>query len=1079
MFDSETAKLLQAAPALSGLDPNDLPVLFTQHYAELSMARLRNKKESSVDTEEQWSLEKIADAYELIVSLDVNDAQTRRSSAFVAATANQILSRRNLADKESTQPLNIGITEQGVDPSISAALLFMLSEQYADAHEAAQSIKIYEENIYEARILTQHIRDLTTGNLNEVLKRGERWRREINKNVSLQTHALKAFFETLNCGVEILSAELLNKPRPQNILIETESAQAVFEKVLELTTLRTKMSLEFLSNTVLSSYPGPRHIAKLLLSVSKTLGNAALTGIPSPEGSDEQFWTDWLEYRANRYPFLWPNHANAVKQKFYYPGISAVLVLPTGAGKTTLSSLKIASTLAGGKKVLFLAPTHALVEQMTEDLQIMFPKEICNTLVTSDYDRLFLMESPLQEIEVMTPERCLAMLAFAPDAFAEVGLLVFDECHLLSPESHNIRRSLDGMLCILAFNSAVPDADMLFLSAMLKNGEQFSQWIESLTGRVTRFIDLLWKPSRQARGVIVYDNSEIEECKERALNIQRQKNKGREKRFSGLCKEANEQLQVHPKALWGLQHNWLGENTVRCSYTKVLSERVPLRGKLKRRGINLTPNANQVAAKIAASAALCGLKTIIFVNAKAHAVSTANDIIGKVSKEIVLTNTELDLWTVIEAELGGREYSFLSSEYVAVPHNSAMIRQERQLAESLFRRKGGADVIVATPTLAQGLNLPAQLAVLAGDMRANVQTGRREALASHEILNAAGRAGRAGHLANGLVLLIPDPILSFKTEKEVPADLIKKLDSILPDNDRCLSITDPLEVILDKISSNQWSNPDVAYTINRMSDWGDGSGKHLFNIQKSFAGFCAATKGKQQEFDRKVNLLSAEVEARQEFIFDHSLLALATQSGISAQMLTRLKMQIVESLDNPPTTVIDWIQWIFKWLELDDEARTYLLADVGRDIMTISGQDKEVGSVVTSVGLQVILPGVLGWVIGCPLATIEILILASAGKSTIDLGACENARKLTHSIIPRSLTFVAGVVSQLVNNCLFSDEQYSLDLKTVEALSTAIRQGYDSLEKLLFANANKNLSRVQIHQKWKEENHVPSVKPDA
>lgn len=75
-------------------------------------------------------------------------------------------------------------------------------------------------------------------------------------------------------------------------------------------------------------------------------------------------------------------------------------------------------------------------------------------------------------------------------------------------------------------------------------------------------------------------------------------------------------------------------------------------------------------------------------------------------------------------------------------------------------------------------------------------------------------------MANGLVLLIPEPLLSFKDGKDrPPADLIKKLESILPNDDKCLNISDPLEIILDKISQAHWNNADVIYTINRMSDW--------------------------------------------------------------------------------------------------------------------------------------------------------------------------------------------------------------------------------------------------------------------
>jgi ATP-dependent RNA helicase HelY len=57
------------------------------------------------------------------------------------------------------------------------------------------------------------------------------------------------------------------------------------------------------------------------------------------------------------------------------------------------------------------------------------------------------------------------------------------------------------------------------------------------------------------------------------------------------------------------------------------------------------------------------------------------------------------------------------------------------------------------------MNLPAEVAILAGTMRHD--EGGREPLKGHEILNAAGRAGRAGYLANGTVLLIPEPPVAF------------------------------------------------------------------------------------------------------------------------------------------------------------------------------------------------------------------------------------------------------------------------------------------------------------------------------
>ena len=118
---------------------------------------------------------------------------------------------------------------------------------------------------------------------------------------------------------------------------------------------------------------------------------------------------------------------------------------------------------------------------------------------------------------------------------------------------------------------------------------------------------------------------------------------------------------------------------------------------------------------------------------------------------------------------------------------------------------------MATPTLAQGINLPAQLAILAGNKR--VDERGREDLEAHEILNAAGRAGRAGYLANGVVLLISEPVLRFDARGPTEEGFVK-LRSILPDNDQCVSIDDPLQLLLDQIETGSRDNR-VRYFVNR------------------------------------------------------------------------------------------------------------------------------------------------------------------------------------------------------------------------------------------------------------------------
>ena len=798
MFDAATAELLGSAPAVPGLDPQDIPALLTTHYANLVSARLMGAVDAPSAANETRTLERIADTYELIASL-TSDRTMRRASAFVAGTAQQIIGRRQMnAFTDSVLPANID--RDRVDPTIAATLLFLAAEQYADALESASCIHSYLSDLYEATILSEHIAYLGRGQLKRILDGAVEWRRPRLQG-NLEEQAIAALLETLITGIEILAAQYLGVAIPEPIAGRFDSPRAAFLRVLELSAV--VQNIEEFGGNVLNAYAGPHHLASLLIAAYDGISQAGLIRLPPPEGADPQVWGKWLRLMANRFPFVWPNHREAITKDFHNTGKSAVVVLPTGAGKTTVSSLKIAGVLARGKKIIFLAPTHALVEQLTIDLQDLFPKDIVGSVVSSDFDLLLTSGAQLQEIEVMTPERCLAMLSFAPEAFAEVGLLVFDECHLLSPQSGKIRRSLDGMLCLLGFHHVAPHSDLLFLSAMLKNAEDFKKWISALTARECVCVDVLWKPSRQARGVLIYKDSDLEGARRRAVAAQITENKKKAKVATGLRAAAKRELVVHPWAIWGLQHNWLGQKTPRYTLSKVLDEPVVLAGALKDQSIYLKPNANRVASRLALSASKNGLKTIVFVNTKNDAVTVAKEISAELNEPIEATRVERERWVALEAELGDLKHALLPKPAMAVPHNASMLRLERDLAERMFRRPDGAKVIVATPTLAQGLNLPAELAILAGDKRGDADRKSREDLEAHEILNAAARAGRAGHLANGVVLLIPEPIISFSDASTLTLPAIQKLKSVLPEDDRCVVISDPLEIVLDRLMQGQ------------------------------------------------------------------------------------------------------------------------------------------------------------------------------------------------------------------------------------------------------------------------------------
>ena len=229
-------------------------------------------------------------------------------------------------------------------------------------------------------------------------------------------------------GLHLLARACLG----QTELSTLESARELFAEVRDLAVEIAPSSGELdypLAMQAPSMYPGPHHLAALLERAAGTLQGASVIRISPPNGTNAASWTDWLRTEAARYPFLWENHQRAVATKFLDNGQSLVMTCPTGSGKTTLSTLKIASTLCGGKTVVYLAPTHALVNQVEHDLN----ERLTNLARAKSVEESLLEEigQHLPDIAVLTPERCFALLTFAPELFKQVGLLVFDECHLM------------------------------------------------------------------------------------------------------------------------------------------------------------------------------------------------------------------------------------------------------------------------------------------------------------------------------------------------------------------------------------------------------------------------------------------------------------------------------------------------------------------------------------------------------------------------------------------------------------------------------------------------------------------------
>ncbi len=852
---------------------------------------------------------RLADVFEAQVALGVNPERIR-SIAFVAGSARQIVDRidRLILTGESQSLLN----EDCIGPDIASALLFLASERFSDATEVGRVIRATGEENALRRLLILTLGRLARGQYEDIS--------------NTEVEAVDAYSESS----EALATDLLYREILQSLVtfskcsvghldpVDLEGVYSTLQRVISLAGPLSE-SLEDVADTpivALTTFPGPHHLASLLRIALGAVADNLLVSIPNPNGTDHGAWRDWIIREAMRWPLIWENHKAAIATGFLDAGSSMIMTTPTGTGKSTLSGLKIAATLASGKTVLYLAPTHALVSQVEFDLN----ERLSELAVAQSLDELTLDETVerLPDIAVMTPEKCFALLTFAPHLFENVGLLVFDEFHLMSaaidPTSPKgiraDRRSIDAMLCFLQFGQITGNADYLLLSAMISNGPQLKEWLEERTGRPVVAFDYEWKPTRQLRGCVVYSNTELKDFTAQLNN--------------GITPD----VSVTPYGLFAMDSNWLPQPNSSSALKTLSDSPIPLSiSKPNKVGWRrLTSNRNEVAAELAIRLVQHGLKVLVFCESINFTISTANKVNAHFSAiDPTLTGDQSVLRETAIEEVGKVESIYDAGSKIAAVHHGELLPYERRLVEGLFRSKeSGVNVLVATSTLAQGLNLPCDAVILAGTDRLDPETEKRKNMQEHEILNALGRAGRAGHASTGLALVVPGNPVPCDLNTYVPRETVVT-SMVLSSKDRCVPLIDPLCTLLDEIEVEAIGRPVAEYLARKLTvslkPNEDGTTPFQLLTSRSFGYFQkrsadtanadAWLNGRQQKLEQVLSDAEPETPATWQE-------ALAAKTGVSLKFVRKLEGAL-PSAPWPSVKAIDWAIWVLDQFDPNEE----------------------------------------------------------------------------------------------------------------------------------------------------------------
>jgi Lhr-like helicase len=254
------------------------------------------------------------------------------------------------------------------------------------------------------------------------------------------------------------------------------------------------------------------------------------------------------------------------------------------------------------------------------------------------------------------------------------------------------------MLCFLRATEIAPAADVLLMSAMMGNEDAIADWVRELLGRPCLPLRVDWKPTRQARGCVVFDQAEVTQLRRR-LTQAKQAAKKQGNDAPNPPAAVKRSVSARPHALFCMKQRWSTQETSDYTLLPLLDAPVAL-------GVNkywgLTANRNHIAAVLGSQFGTRGMKTLVFAQNKQHAMSLAREVAERFPGSIELNEDEKNWRAIAIEELGGEEHLLGLTDGKCGFHHGLLLSAERHMVESLFQRDDGLPVLAGTPTLAQG-----------------------------------------------------------------------------------------------------------------------------------------------------------------------------------------------------------------------------------------------------------------------------------------------------------------------------------------------------------------------------------------
>ncbi|SNX54500.1 DEAD/DEAH box helicase [Thermoanaerobacterium sp. RBIITD] len=453
------------------------------------------------------------------------------------------------------------------------------------------------------------------------------------------------------------------------------------------------------------------------------------------------------------FELLYPQRTAVLEQGLLNPAHKAVVVdMPTSSGKTLIAEFRILQALnqfaEDGGWVAYVVPTRALVNQITARLR----KDLCpigikvekmsGAIELDSFEETIITDKTNKfDLLVTTPEKLNLLIRYGIEERIKrkLVLAVIDEAHNIADRT----RGLALELLMANIKNDCEKANFLLLTPFVPNSDDIARWLDQDSPKAIS-ISLNWKPNDRVIGVIYPEGSK------RDWNTV----------FETLL-TSNERIQLEKKISLSKQATL---DITRSKLTKGLLS-------------------------VAAAKALSNRKGILII------CQTPNDcwkVADKLFNETQDSTTDEDIELIkkfVSSELGADfKLIHLLNRRIGV-HHSGLPDEIRYLMEWLME-KGKLNILVATTTIAQGINFPVSAVLMTTYTQRN--KGFTEKMSTSDFWNLVGRSGRTEQASLGVVGIVVgaeenkknEEILALKqyvkqNAEALVSNLVKMIESVV------------------------------------------------------------------------------------------------------------------------------------------------------------------------------------------------------------------------------------------------------------------------------------------------------------